>query len=216
VARLVAYPWPGNGREFENVIERAVILSAGPELRVAPETLATVGPAVVVPAGPPPAPAGAGLAAPLVAVEREHILAVLERTGWRIEGPHGAARLLALHPNTLRSRMQRRGIRPADGLNSERLALLRRAVAAREVEGRVDERDVRERLREVAHLPPALRVVLLGEQADVVANGEQALEEPLGVVATAKEREVVAVPPGSACSPCRPQPAGWSLPGIAS
>ena len=96
MARLVAYPWPGNGREFENVIERAVILSAGPELRVAPETLATVGPAVVVPAGPPPAPAGAGRAAPLVAGEREHILAVLAPAGASRgrTAPHASSRCI--------------------------------------------------------------------------------------------------------------------------
>jgi formate hydrogenlyase transcriptional activator len=44
-------------------------------------------------------------------VERGHILAALERTGWVIEGPRGAARILQLHPNTLRSRMHKLGIR---------------------------------------------------------------------------------------------------------
>ena len=44
-------------------------------------------------------------------VERQHIVTVLKRTGWRIDGPRGAARLLDLHPSTLRSRMQKLGIR---------------------------------------------------------------------------------------------------------
>jgi transcriptional regulator with GAF, ATPase, and Fis domain len=46
----------------------------------------------------------------MVEVERQHILATLKQTGWVIEGPHGAARILNLHPNTLRSRMKKLGI----------------------------------------------------------------------------------------------------------
>ena len=107
--RLMAYPWPGNVRELENVIERAVILSSGPELAVAPELLP------VLPVAPAAAPAGTdipgGDPAALHEVDRQHILAVLKRTGWRIDGPQGAARILNLHPSTLRSRMQKLGIR---------------------------------------------------------------------------------------------------------
>jgi DNA-binding NtrC family response regulator len=99
--RLLRYVWPGNVREVENVIERAVILSAGPELEVAMELL----PAAAAPA----APASEG--ASLEQIERSHILAVLKRTNWRVDGPQGAARILKLHPNTLRSRMQKLGIR---------------------------------------------------------------------------------------------------------
>ena len=44
-------------------------------------------------------------------VERQHIVGVLKRTGWRIDGPNGAARVLNLNPSTLRSRMQKLGIR---------------------------------------------------------------------------------------------------------
>jgi formate hydrogenlyase transcriptional activator len=100
--RLVAYEWPGNVRELENVIERAVILSPGPELAVALEAL---------PAAPPPTPPQAADPAALKDVERQHIVTVLKRTGWRIDGPEGAARVLNMHPNTLRSRMQKLGIR---------------------------------------------------------------------------------------------------------
>ena len=107
--RLMAYPWPGNVRELENVIERAVILSSGPELTVASELLP------VLPVAPAAAPARTdipgGDPAALHEVDRQHILAVLKRTGWRIDGPQGAARILNLHPSTLRSRMQKLGIR---------------------------------------------------------------------------------------------------------
>jgi PAS domain S-box-containing protein len=118
LSRLVAYPWPGNVRELENVIERAVILSAGPELEIGPEVLPAVAPPSVQPV---PLPAGAEVAteaATLEDVERNHILATLKRTNWRIDGPNGAARILKLHPSTLRSRIQKLGIRrSADGLS---------------------------------------------------------------------------------------------------
>jgi PAS domain S-box-containing protein len=97
---LAAYCWPGNIRELENVIERAVILSDGPELEIDPE---------VLPVAPAPEAADAG-GKSLGAVEREHILGVLEQAGWVIEGNNGAAKVLGLHPNTLRSRMKKLGI----------------------------------------------------------------------------------------------------------
>src|SRR5262249_37626766 len=118
--RLVAYPWPGNVRELENVIERAVILSPGPGLRVAPEVLP-------VPAGAPGAvpvvPAASSTAAARGPAARgggragrrevggQHLVATLKQPGWRIGGPQGAARLLNLNPSTLRSRMQKLGIK---------------------------------------------------------------------------------------------------------
>ncbi|MBN9118582.1 MAG: sigma 54-interacting transcriptional regulator [Planctomycetes bacterium] len=103
---LTAYHWPGNIRELENVVERAVILSDGPELEIDPEVLPVSG---TLDAASPEAGGQS-----LVAVEREHILGVLSQAGWVIEGPNGAAKVLGLHPNTLRSRMKKLGIsRPA-------------------------------------------------------------------------------------------------------
>jgi formate hydrogenlyase transcriptional activator len=126
--RLLAYPWPGNIRELQNVIERAVVLTEGPVLELddalLPATARREGqPAVdraaadidAPAARPRPAAPAAETpdprAATLEEVERRHILATLERTGWVIEGPQGTARVLGLHPNTLRSRMERLGIR---------------------------------------------------------------------------------------------------------
>jgi formate hydrogenlyase transcriptional activator len=113
--RLMRYSWPGNVRELENVIERAVILSPGIELEVAPgvlpEITALASAKAVVPR---PAPEEKGLDAPspqsIDQVERNHILEVLTRTNWRIEGSDGAAALLNLNPSTLRSRMKKLGV----------------------------------------------------------------------------------------------------------
>jgi formate hydrogenlyase transcriptional activator len=99
--RLMAYRWPGNVRELENVLERAVILASGPTLEVDPDLLTS-------------APASPGTEeTSLEAVERGHILAVLEQTDWVIDGRKGAAKLLDLHPNTLRSRLKKLGIKRA-------------------------------------------------------------------------------------------------------
>jgi transcriptional regulator with GAF, ATPase, and Fis domain len=98
--RLTAYRWPGNVRELENVLERAVILASGPTLEIDPDSLNFSSSST--PAEPQPSS--------LEGVERAHILAVLEQTDWIIEGPNGAARVLALHPNTLRSRLKKLGI----------------------------------------------------------------------------------------------------------
>ena len=98
---LQGYHWPGNVRELENVIERAVITSQGSALQVLDrfETFRET-----------EEPAEPGLKA-LAELERDHILQVLQTTGWRIEGEKGAAILLGLNPSTLRARMRKSGIR---------------------------------------------------------------------------------------------------------
>jgi transcriptional regulator with GAF, ATPase, and Fis domain len=106
--RLAAYAWPGNIRELENIIERAVILCVGRTLDVPAEML----PATAV------STFSTNDATNLEAVERSHIASVLQQTNWVIDGPRGAAQILGLHPNTLRSRLKKLGIsRPAHELS---------------------------------------------------------------------------------------------------
>jgi formate hydrogenlyase transcriptional activator len=108
LARLLAYPWPGNVRELENVVERAVILSPGAELEVDAELLRAPAAKPAAAAQPAGDPEGA---ATLDGVQRRHIVKALEQCNWVIEGPRGAALVLGLHPNTLRSRMKKLGLR---------------------------------------------------------------------------------------------------------
>jgi PAS domain S-box-containing protein len=98
MSALEAYPWPGNVRELRNVIERAMILCRGPTLEVVP-------PAVPDASGKP------GGGASFEGAQRQHILSVLEATGWRVRGEGGAAEILGMKPTTLDSRMKRLGIR---------------------------------------------------------------------------------------------------------
>lgn len=107
--RLASYRWPGNVRELENVLERAVILAAGPVLQIGPDVLGDGD----LPARPIPADSLANRdeLGTLAATERSHIAAVLAKTDWVIDGPRGAAKILGLHPNTLRSRMKKLGLR---------------------------------------------------------------------------------------------------------
>jgi transcriptional regulator with GAF, ATPase, and Fis domain len=102
MAELMAYSWPGNVRELEHVIERAVILSQGEELWLA-ERLTELS----------TGQAEENEISNLAEVEKRHIIKILQRTNWRIEGTRGAAVLLGLHPNTLRGRMQKLGIKPS-------------------------------------------------------------------------------------------------------
>jgi transcriptional regulator with GAF, ATPase, and Fis domain len=124
--RLVAYPWPGNIRELENVIERAVILSAGSELEVAAEALPVItetapGPGLGLTPGRPQVKDSIGSAGDepltLEEMERRHIVDVLNRTTWKIDGPKGAAGLLKLNPSTLRSRIKKLGIRRSSDIS---------------------------------------------------------------------------------------------------
>jgi formate hydrogenlyase transcriptional activator len=113
---LLNYPWPGNVRELQNVIERAGIVSTEPILQLDRDLIPVTG---------AKAPENQNMEAlvssrtassselpTLNQVERNHILAALQRAGGKIEGMNGAARILDLHPNTLRHRLQKLGIRP--------------------------------------------------------------------------------------------------------
>jgi formate hydrogenlyase transcriptional activator len=110
LCRLADYDWPGNVRELQNVIERAVVLSPAPVLEIDPLLLKPAPTVVASSTTPPAKSATPGDATALEEMERRHILSVLERASWIIEGSNGAARLLALHPSTLRSRMKKLGI----------------------------------------------------------------------------------------------------------
>jgi len=111
--RLMHYGWPGNVRELQNVIERAVVLAAGPVLDVDPELTASrpASPAPVAAPAVAPVEDVEGLPAMLEAVERTRITAALEQSGSVIDGARGAARRLKMHPNTLRSRIEKLGIK---------------------------------------------------------------------------------------------------------
>jgi formate hydrogenlyase transcriptional activator len=112
---LVGYAWPGNIRELENFIERAVLLSPGKELRVPVSELKSV--ALAAAAGDDSAPASASPTSPGVSIstledaERQHILRALRQTEWRIAGPKGAAAILGMKRTTLQARMRKLGIR---------------------------------------------------------------------------------------------------------
>ncbi len=93
---LQHYAWPGNVRELENVIERAVITTQEKTLRV---TLPKILPLAV------------DTNKTLEEIERDYILQILEKTHWKINGEHGAALILDLHPNTLRFRMRKLGLK---------------------------------------------------------------------------------------------------------
>jgi DNA-binding NtrC family response regulator len=98
---LQDHHWPGNVRELENVIERAVISSQGAALRVL-DRFETSRPAEDDAAQDVKA---------LGEMERDYIMQVLQKTGWRIEGKTGAAEIVGLNPSTLRGRMRKFGIR---------------------------------------------------------------------------------------------------------
>jgi formate hydrogenlyase transcriptional activator len=116
MATLMSYPWPGNVRELQNVMERGVVLSAGPTLRLDKDLVPVAAPEGAVAIGEAPrkddqpgvgSPAGLPT---LEEMERSHILAALRQTNGVVDGPRGAARILDIHPNTLRNRMSKLGV----------------------------------------------------------------------------------------------------------
>ena len=94
---MQSHSWPGNVRELANVIERAVINTKGSVLQVVDHFEQQ-------------APHETEPTQTLEEVERVYITRTLENTGWRIEGPYGAAKILGLNPSTLRTRMLKLGI----------------------------------------------------------------------------------------------------------
>jgi len=100
MSALIRYPWPGNIREMQNLIERAVILSRGPVLHI---------PSADLKSRIPDGGEMNGFAT-LEEVERRHILSVLEQTNWVFAGPNGAAVRLGIKRPTLQFRMQKLGI----------------------------------------------------------------------------------------------------------
>ena len=118
---LVRYPWPGNIRELQNVIERAVILSRGPVLKVPSDQLRatsnsqamTMAASAAAEAEPAWNGAKRNMRSMLDDAERQQILAALEQSEWTVAGPNGAAARLGMKRSTLQSRMKKLGIRIA-------------------------------------------------------------------------------------------------------
>jgi DNA-binding NtrC family response regulator len=98
ITALQRYQWPGNIRELEHVIERAVILSEGPEL----EPIDWLSPSNQK--------RDMIQTRTLEEMERQHIRDILEQTSWRVSGEKGAAKILGLNPTTLEARMKKLGI----------------------------------------------------------------------------------------------------------
>jgi formate hydrogenlyase transcriptional activator len=114
---LNRYSWPGNIRELQNVIERAVIVSHGSMLELENDLISvslsqTQRDKVQTAEETQPARQSSSLKT-LEEVERAHISAVLQQTRGVIEGANGAAKTLGMHPNTLRHRMEKLGIKRA-------------------------------------------------------------------------------------------------------
>jgi PAS domain S-box-containing protein len=98
---LSAYHWPGNIRELQNIIERAMIICSGDQLEFGDWFAKN------------PQADSPDVATTLQELERTHICRTLEKTSWRVSGKGGAAEILGLKPTTLEARMKKHGIRRA-------------------------------------------------------------------------------------------------------
>ena len=99
--QLNSYDWPGNIRELRNVVERSIITSTNSTLQVSDDLISRQ----------QLSHASTGSPISLDEAQRLHILAILEKTDWKIEGSKGAAEILQLKPSTLRHRMKKLGIK---------------------------------------------------------------------------------------------------------
>ncbi|MCI0455090.1 MAG: sigma 54-interacting transcriptional regulator [Candidatus Dadabacteria bacterium] len=102
IQRLKEYSWPGNIRELENIVERAVILSTGDTLEINENLIGSLFDTISH---------EKDNIFSLENIEREHIIKVLNQTGWQINGEKGAAKILGINPNTLRARLTKLGIK---------------------------------------------------------------------------------------------------------
>ncbi|MEE4313784.1 MAG: helix-turn-helix domain-containing protein, partial [Desulfofustis sp.] len=94
---LRTHDWPGNVRELKGIIERMVITNFDTPLELSEKAAYVIEQIKKTSASE----------ITLAAIEKKHISQVLQKTGWRIEGPKGAAKLLGMHPSTLRYRMKK-------------------------------------------------------------------------------------------------------------
>jgi DNA-binding NtrC family response regulator len=96
---LLRYDWPGNVRELQNIVERAAVLATGPIVQIDEAMMRSVETGQESPVDT------------LENAERSHILRALNETHWVVHGKKGAAELLGINPSTLRSRMEKLGIK---------------------------------------------------------------------------------------------------------
>ena len=107
---LSRYHWPGNIRELQNVIERAVIISTGPALNIDVSDLKFPKSSPPAEQSASPAPANGALHYVLQKTERQQILKALKESNWVVAGPNGAAAHLGMKRSTLQLRMHKLGI----------------------------------------------------------------------------------------------------------